>query len=136
MYHDLRKPAKSAWQFSEEQLQKSCAEWMKKALLAANLPQELFWHVPSEGDRKPQYRAKLKLMGFRPGIPDVCLMLPSDEYKGAFCELKKAGNCPSKEQKTLLEALALQGYFTCVINDLQTFTEVFAYYIDNHKHTP
>lgn len=135
MYHDLRKPAKQAHQGSEDSLQQLCAGWMKKALLAAELPQDLFWHVPSEGIRKPQYRAKLKMMGFRSGIPDICLALPSQEYKGAYCELKKAGGSPSPEQKSMLSALTSQGYFAVVINDFETFKEVFSYYIENRNQT-
>jgi len=131
MFHDLRRPAKQAHQGSEDSLQKLCAEWLKKALLAAKLPQEIFWHTPSEGIRKPQYRAKLKLMGFRPGIPDITLMLPSEEYHGAYCELKRAGNGPSPDQKKLLSALTSQGYFAVVINDFETFKSVFEYYITN-----
>ena len=131
MFHDLRKPAKQAHQGSEDSLQRDCAEWLKKCLLSANLPQEIHWHVPSEGIRKPQYRAKLKLMGFRAGIPDICLALPSEEYHGAFCELKKAGGSPSAEQKKLLSALTSQGYFAAVINDFETFKSVFEYYINN-----
>jgi hypothetical protein len=131
--NDLRKPAKQAYQGSEDSLQMQCAEWLKKALLDAGLPQELFWHVPSEGVRKPQYRAKLKMMGFRAGIPDICLMLPSGDTHGVFCELKKAGNGPSTDQKKLLSALTAQGYLCFVINDFETFQEVFSYYIENRK---
>lgn len=131
MYHDLRKPAKRAHEGSEDSLQLQCAEWLKKALLEAQVPQELFWHVPSEGVRKPQYRAKLKLMGFKPGIPDVCLALPFEKYHGVYCELKKAGGSPSKEQKKMLSALTAQGYLVVVVNDFQTFQEVFSYCIEN-----
>lgn len=132
MYHNLRKPAAQAHKGSEDSLQKLCAEWMKKALLRHGLSQELFWHVPSEGIRKPQYRMKLKAMGFRSGIPDVCIAVPALQYHGAFCELKKAGGSPSKEQKRLLSALGKAGYFACVINDFETFVTTFSYYL-NHN---
>lgn len=127
---DLRRPAKEAWQGSEDSLQQACAEWMKKALQRYGFEQELFWHVPSEGIRKPQYRAKLKLMGFRAGIPDGCLALPSMEYHGAYCELKRAGGTPSADQKQMLAALARRGYFVCLINDFDTFVTVFTYYLE------
>ena len=131
VYKDLRLPAKQAFQGSEDALQSDCAEWLKKKLLVENIPQELHWHTPSEGIRKPQYRAKLKRMGFRSGIPDTTLALPSQEYHGLYCELKKAGNGPSKTQKTMLAALTAQGYLAVVINDFETFKDVFSYYIDN-----
>jgi VRR-NUC domain len=131
--NDLRIPAKLAHQGSEDSLQVQCAEWLKKELLKHNVPQELFWHIPSEGIRKPQYRAKLKMMGFKPGIPDVCLMLPRGEHHGVFCELKKAGGSPSPVQKKMISALTSQGYLCFVINDFETFKEVFSYYIENRK---
>ena len=133
MYKDLRITHKLAHQGSEDSLQKLCAEWLKKALAAAGLPQELFWHVPSEGMRKPQYRAKLKLMGFRAGIPDICLALPSDGYHGLFVELKAAGNGPEKEQKKMLLALTKMGYICFVINDFETFKNVLSFYIEQYK---
>lgn len=111
-------------------MQKQCAEWLKKALMRYDLPQELFWHAPSEGMRKPQYRAKLKLMGFRAGIPDVCLHLPRGEYHGLFIELKKAGGSPSGDQKKLMKALAAQNYLCVVVNDFDTFCEIATYYIE------
>jgi hypothetical protein len=129
-YHDLRKPAKEAWQDSEDSLQKDCAEFLKKLLKKNNLDQELFWHTPSEGIRKPQYRAKLKLMGFRAGIPDITLALPKAEYHGFYCELKKAGNSPSEDQKKMMTALSKQGYLCVVINDFETFCNTLTYYIE------
>lgn len=135
LYKDLRKPAKEAWQEVEDSLQKKCAEWLKKALKAAGLKQELFYHVPSEGVRKPQYRAKLKLMGFRAGISDVVLILKRGEYSGVYCELKKAKGSPSKDQKDFLDAVAEQGFLAVVINDFDTFVEVFNHYI-NELETP
>lgn len=131
MYQDLRLPAKEAHQDSEDSLQKLCAEWLKKALLRHGLPQEIFWHTPSEGKRTISFANRLKAMGFRSGIPDITLALPSEEYHGAYCELKRAGECPSAEQKKLLSALTSQGYFAVVVNDFETFKRVFEYYMTN-----
>lgn len=127
---DLRKPAKQAWQESEDSLQMKCAEFLKKLLSRNGLPQELFYHVPSEGIRKAQYRAKLKLMGFRAGISDVVLTLKRGEYSGLYCELKKAGGSPSKEQKAFLTAVEEQGFLAVVINDLETFQNVLTHYVE------
>ena len=107
------------------------AEFLKKALAKAGLPQELFFHVPSEGIRKPQYRAKLKLMGFRPGIPDIFLLLRSEEYSALLIELKKAGGSPSADQKKFMEAATKQGFLCLLINDLNTFKRVINHYINN-----
>lgn len=133
MFKDLRLPAKLAHQGTEDALQKQCAEFLKKALLKHGLPQEIWYHVPSEGIRKPQYRAKLKLMGFRAGIPDICLMLPSDGYHGLFVELKKAGGTASKDQKKMLSMLTKMGYICFVINNFETFKNVITFYLEQYK---
>ena len=106
---------------------------MKKALLAVGAPQELFFHVPSEGIRKPQYRAKLKMMGFRPGIPDLILLARSEEYFGLLIELKKAGGSPTTEQRAALTALSKQGFLCLIINDLATFQRVTEHYTKHIK---
>lgn len=130
---DLRIQKSEAWQGSEDSLHIKCAEFMKKALLAAGAPQELFFHVPSEGIRKPQYRAKLKMMGFRPGIPDAILLAKSEEYSGLLVELKKAGGSPSPDQRASLTALSKQGFLCLIINDFDTFKKVVSHYTKHIK---
>lgn len=130
---DLRKPTKLAWQDSEESLQKACAEFLKKLLKRFDIEQELFFHVPNEGLHKPQYRAKMKLLGVRSGVSDIHLMLRTTEFSGLICELKKAGGSPSPEQKAYLEAVSKQGFLAVVINDFDTFVDVFSFYIKNRN---
>lgn len=133
MYKDLTKKPKEAFQESEDCLQKQCAEFLKKLLKQNDIEQELFWHVPSEGNRKPQYVLKLKAMGFRSGIPDILLMLPSEEYHAFVCELKKSGNYASEDQKKTLTALANRGYLAVLVNDFETFKNVVTYYVEHSK---
>jgi hypothetical protein len=130
MYKDLRLPAKQAHQGSEDSLQILCAEWLKKALLRYSLPKELFWHVPSEGKRTVQFAMRLKAMGLRKGIPDVCLLLPRGGCHGFFCELKKAGEAPTKDQKELLNSLDRQNYYVIVVNDFETFKQEAQAYLE------
>lgn len=131
MFTDARLPAKLAHQGSEDSLQMLCVEWLKKALLARKLPQEVAYHCPSEGQRKPQYRAKLKLLGFRPGIPDIMLDLRNKDYSGLRCELKNAKGIIKPAQREFLTTAASQGFLAVVINDYETFKKVFTYYLDN-----
>ena len=127
---DLRKPAKLAWQGSEDSFQMKCAEFWKKELLRRNIPQELAWHCPSEGVRKPQYRAKLKLMGFRAGIADCIFMVPADGYHGLVIELKTRGNGPSDDQKKWLGVMTKRGYLALVVNDFETFKNCLTKYLE------
>lgn len=133
MYYDIRRPAKQAHQGSEDSLQKQCALFLKKQLKAHSLPQCLFFHVPSEGVRKPQYRAKLKLMGFRAGIPDVILLVPNRYYSGLLIELKRAGGSPSKEQKEFLTEAGKRGFLCVILNTFEDFSGTVESYMSRIK---
>lgn len=132
---DLRKPAKQAWQGSEDSLQIKCAEFAKKALFLADEPQ-VFHHSPNGGNRSTREAAKFKLMGTLPGFSDIFLPLKSGEFCGLYIELKKAGGSPSPDQKKFLKAVTAEGYLAVIVNDLDTFKEVFTAYLEQRKQTP
>jgi len=129
MYKDLRRPSKLAWQKSEDSLQIECAAFAKKALFLAGLPQ-VWHHAPNGGRRTRREASKLKLMGVLPGVPDTFLPLKSGEFCGLYIELKKAGGSPSPDQKDFLKSVAKEGYLAIIVNDLETFKDVFSYYIE------
>ena len=131
-YKDMRLPAKKAWQKSEDALQIECAKFAKKALYLAGEPQ-VFHHSPNGGNRTQREAAKFKMMGVLSGVPDTFLPLKSGKYCGLYIELKKAGGSPSKEQKDFLTNVAKEGYLAIIVNDLETFKEVFTYYIQQRK---
>lgn len=132
MYKDLRKPSKQADQREEHFLQKDCAEWLKKELYLRKEPQ-LFYHVANERKATPAQHNRLKLQGVLSGVSDVVLPLKSEEFSGIYCELKTKTGCPSKEQKDFLNAVAAESYLAVVINDIETFKEVFTYYLEQRK---
>ena len=132
MYKDLRKPAKQAWQKSEDALQIKCAEFAKKALYLASEPQ-VFHHSANGGRRSTREASKFKMMGVLPGVPDTFLPLKSGEFCGLYIELKKAGGSPSQEQKDFLNSVAAEGYLAIIVNDIETFKEVFTYYLEQRK---
>jgi len=129
---DLRKPAKEAWQKSEDSLQQACAAFAKKALFEAKLPQ-VWHHCPNGGRRTQREAGKLKLMGVLPGVPDTFLPLRSGEYCGLYIELKKAGGSPSKDQVAYMKTVTEEGYLAVMVNDLETFKEVLIAYLDQRK---
>lgn len=132
---DLRRPAKQAWQQSEDSLQQACAAFAKKTLFNAGLPQ-VWHHCPNGGRRTKREAGKLKLMGVLSGVPDTFLPLRAGEYCGLYIELKKAGGSPSPDQVTYMEAVTKEGYLAVVVNDLETFKEVFTAYLDQRQQTP
>ncbi len=81
-------------------------------IMSAYVPEyEMIYHIPNEGKRKNG--AKLKRIGLRKGIPDLCLPVPKMGFNGLYIELKKdTSKKASKEQKEWLFKLEQQGYAT------------------------
>jgi hypothetical protein len=64
-----------------------------------------WFHPANEGDHKPQYRHKQRLMGLKPGVPDVIILDKVPQYggrpnvRGVAIELKRiSGGKLSDEQ--------------------------------------
>lgn len=56
--------------------------------MSAYVPEyAMIYHIPNEGKRKNG--AKLKRIGLRKGIPDLCLPVPKMGFNGLYIELKK-----------------------------------------------
>lgn len=69
--------------------------------LLLSCPENVLWyHCPNGEYRSKKTAAKLKRMGVRPGIPDLCFVLPGG--RAAFIELKADKGVVSPEQKTVL----------------------------------
>lgn len=132
MFKDLRKPAKLAWQGSEDSLQIACAAFAKKLLYTTGEPQ-VFHSIPNGGRRAPREAARLKAAGVLSGVADTFLPLRAGPHCGLYIELKRTGGTPSPEQKVFLTAVSDEGYLALVINDLDTFKEVFTAYIEQRK---
>lgn len=129
---DLRKPAKLAYQGDEQKFQTECSKWLRKELYLRGEPQ-IYYHVPNERKASMAQMCRLKAQGVLAGVSDVVLPLRSEEYSGIYCELKANTGSPSKEQKAFLAGVAAEGHLAVVINDLETFKEVFTFYLDQRK---
>ena len=71
---------------------------------------EAIYHVPNEGKRSAVTGGKLRQMGLRSGVPDICLPVPSGEYIGLYIELKKVGGRLTDNQAVWLEMLERYGH--------------------------
>lgn len=116
-------PEQLAKSGSEDSHQKALFCWASLNLL--KYPQLKFlFHIPNGGSRHIAEAGKLKAMGVKRGVPDICLPVqmtvyyPNSHkhYSGLFIELKrpealdkKAGSV-SKEQQEWLDFLISQGY--------------------------
>ena len=94
--------------------------------LKAQLPPDsVIHHSPNEGNRKPQYGRKLKLMGVKAGYPDIEVAVPLTYFPKnkrpamLFIELKSDKGRLRKNQQEVLEKLSLCGHYCCVAYSLQ-----------------
>ena len=74
----------------------------------------LMYHTPNEGKRTRSEGGKLKRMGLRRGVPDICPPVARGRYHGLYIELKSASGTVRREQKEYLEALREEGSCTAV----------------------
>ena len=127
IYHDLRLPAREAWQGSEHALQVRIM--LRCSMISGMYPEiELLHAIPNGGKRHLGTAKKLKAEGAKSGIPDLFLPVKK-EYSGLYIELKKAGGVPSENQKWWLNNLSQQGYFCAVANDEEITMNIIECYL-------
>lgn len=98
---------------SEAQEQATVVEWA--AWESREHPElALLYHVPNGGSRHPAEAAHMKAQGVKPGVPDLCLPVPSGEWHGLYIEMKYGKNKTSERQDWWLMELRRQGYRTAV----------------------
>jgi hypothetical protein len=77
-----------------------------------------WFHPANESDAKPQYRHKQRLLGLKPGVPDVIILdkVPEmPEIRGVAIELKRTrGSRSSDEQVNWAGRLRARGWLVFV----------------------
>lgn len=53
---------------------------------------DMLFHIPNGGSRNLIEAAHLKAQGVKPGVPDICLPVPSGRYTALYIELKRRKN--------------------------------------------
>lgn len=71
-------------------------------------------HIPNGGSRNKAEAVKLKQMGVRAGVPDLCLPVPKGIYAGLYIELKYGDGRIEKSQREFLKEAVKYGHF-CVV---------------------
>lgn len=77
----------------------------------------LMYHVPNEGKRTKATAAKMKRIGLKKGVPDICLPVARGGFHGCYIEMKAVGGKATKEQCEYLDALRLEGYLARSASD-------------------
>lgn len=92
---------------------------------------DLIYHIPNEGKRSAVAGGKLKEMGLKVGVPDLCLPVKRGEYNSLYIEMKKLGGKPSIEQIDWLEALEKQGSCVAICEGAEAAEDVIMAYLKN-----
>jgi hypothetical protein len=112
---------------TEDQEQMRLVNWLTNQRIK-------FYAIPNGGKRSLQEAIKFKRTGVQPGVPDICIPLPSGSYHGLFIELKRSfGGKVSDSQQEWLTFLNQNGYYAKVANGFDQAKEIVEYYFSFTK---
>lgn len=90
---------------NESQEQEALFRWAAYSLVKYPAL-ELLYHIPNGGSRNPIEAYNLKMQGVKPGVPDICLPVPSGRFTALYIELKRRkGGRVSEAQRVWIAAL-------------------------------
>ena len=90
------------------------------------------YHIPNEGKRGISNGAKLKEMGMKPGMPDICLPVPRCGFAALYIEMKRVGRKPSKNQLERIKDLIDAGNCCAICEGADAAIEVITAYMGRH----
>lgn len=114
---------------SEDTEQIAVIQWSQYNM---NRYPELKWlhHVPNGGSRNKQEAVKLKQMGVKAGVSDLCLPYPKGIYCGLYIEMKFGDNRQQASQKEFLKDMAEAGHFVATCYSAEEAIEVLEDYLN------
>ena len=103
------------------------------ASLNENKYPELKWlyHCPNGGKRNAFEAAKFKQLGVKPGVSDLFLPVPNNDYHGLFIEMKYGNNKLQDSQVEFLNDMEKLGYFVVTCYSGEIATRVIEDYLKN-----
>lgn len=113
---------------SEDTEQINVMEW---ARWNVNKYPELKWlhHIPNGGSRNKREAVKLKQMGVKAGVSDICLPYPKGIYCGLYIEMKFGNNGKTEEQKAFLQDMEEAGHFVATCYSAEDAVKVIEEYL-------
>jgi hypothetical protein len=92
---------------------------------------ELKWlhHIPNGGSRNKQEAVKLKQMGVKAGVSDLCLPYPKGIYCGLYIEMKYGDGRQQQSQKGFLKDMAKAGHFVATCYSAEEAIRVIVKYL-------
>lgn len=112
----------------EHRIQVALFKWAKHAS-ARHPGLKLMFAIPNGGARDAVTGAMLKREGVKPGVPDIFLPLPIDNFHGLFIELKTAKGRLSPEQREWLMRLHNRGYAAVLCRGLDETIDMVCRYV-------
>ena len=106
---------------------------------------ELKWafHVPNGGFRHKAEAAKLRAMGVRSGVPDICLPVRRGSYSGLFIELKRMakdgkreGRLSDNQKEVWIPFLKSQGFGVAVAYGWMEARNIIVSYLNWSDNAP
>jgi hypothetical protein len=101
--------------YVEHQIQAALLQWLKWE--QKRFPELAYlYHVPNEFGRKitPAQAGRIKALGCRSGVPDLCLPVPRGKFAGLYMEIKAPDGELTPAQRDFLQFLSSVGYATSV----------------------
>ncbi|MGJ8686114.1 MAG: VRR-NUC domain-containing protein [Spongiibacteraceae bacterium] len=112
---------------TETRLQQELMSWLKR-----NYPMaaEHTFHVPNGGGRSSREGQTLKLMGVKPGVPDLLCTLATPKHRGFALELKIDSGKPSPKQIEWKQRLQAQGWMAVIATGMDQAQIAFEDYLN------
>lgn len=115
----------------EDFQQQMLIKWSQQPSVRQRYPElKLLYHIPNERKCSPQEGARLKRMGVKKGVPDLCLPSPKGRYHGLYIELKSELGRPTESQKWWQSELTEQGYLSLICYGWQMATDCLTRYLE------
>lgn len=113
---------------SEDTEQIAVIQWSQYNM---NRYPELKWlhHCPNGGSRNKHEAVKLKQMGVKAGVSDLCLPYPKGSYCGLYIEMKYGDGRHQSSQKEFLKDMAKAGHFVVTCYSAEEAIEVIKEYL-------
>lgn len=91
---------------------------------------KLLYHCPNGGTRNKAEAVKLKQMGTRAGIPDLCFPVPKGKYVGLYIEMKSENGRLQENQKETLRLLTRYGNYCAICHEANEAIRVLEEYLE------
>ena len=89
------------------------------------------YHIPNEGKRKRTTGARLKSMGLRKGVPDVCLPVGRCGCHALYVEMKRMKDGrPTQDQLDWIDRLTRNGNMAVVCHGWERAAELIEKYLE------